>query len=96
MSAFLDPIARSQACSLELWKAEARVSTQLTRVEASYQKDLFTRLREERALNVALAEVRRCLGLRDRMVKHRLAHELATAGNCTGKGPQPMAPPTAS
>jgi hypothetical protein len=71
LNVFPDAFAQRQACDLELWEAEARVSTQLGRLEASYQKDLYTRLKEERALNLAMVEVRRCLKLRANFVQHR-------------------------
>jgi hypothetical protein len=71
LNVFSEALAQRQACDLELWDAEARVSTHLTRLEASYQKDLYTRLKEERALNLAMAEVKRCLMLRAHFIKHR-------------------------
>jgi hypothetical protein len=73
LNVYAEAMAQRQACDLELWEAEARVSAQLTRLEASYQKDLHTRLKEEQALNLAITEVRRCLKLRANFVKHLLS-----------------------
>lgn len=69
MTIFDEAIARRKACDLELWNAEARVSTQLARLEASYQKDLHTRLREQRALDVAMTQLKCCLQLRADLVR---------------------------
>jgi hypothetical protein len=69
LNIFAEAIAQRQACDLELWEAEARVSAQLARLEASFQKDLCTRRKEERALDLAITEVRRCLQQRAHFVK---------------------------
>jgi hypothetical protein len=71
LNSFDETTAQRQTCDLDLWEAEARVSAQLARLEASYQKDLYTRLKEEQALNLAMVEVKRCLKLRAMFVKHR-------------------------
>ena len=56
--------AQRRVLDLQLWDAEARVSAQLGRVESSFERELVARPREQRALDVAMRELQRCLHLR--------------------------------
>ena len=53
-----------------LWKAEAKVSTQLSYVEANL-RDRYARQRAEQSLQAALGEAKRCLTMRASAVRAR-------------------------
>lgn len=77
---FGDGTARRQACDNNLWSAEAQVSVELGRLEASFDQDVCMRRRAEHALALALGELRRCLALRTELVRTSRLRQRAEAG----------------